>query len=57
MSAREVGVDRNENVLLEDTNKGGWTLAIIARFEDPYPVQYVIRLSPKSGARKNQLNT
>jgi hypothetical protein len=46
MSAREVGVDRNENVLLEDTNKGGWTLAIIARFEDPYPVQYVIRLSP-----------
>ena len=35
----------NETVLLEEPNRGGYTLSIIARFEEGYPVQYIIRVS------------
>ncbi len=46
-----------ENVLLEDTNKGGYKLAIIARFEEPFPVQYVIRVSTPDGVEVDYMST
>ena len=46
-----------ENVLLEDTNKGGYRLAILARFEEPYPVQYRIRVSTPDGAEVDYVST
>ena len=38
-------MSENENILLHETNKGGYTLSIIARFVERYPVQYIIRVS------------
>lgn len=46
-----------ENMLLEDTNKGGYRLAIIARFEEPFPVQYVIRVSSPDGVEVDYMST
>ena len=46
-----------ENVLLEDTNKGGYRLAIMARFEEPFPVQYVIRVSRPDGVEVDYMST
>jgi hypothetical protein len=46
-----------ENTLLEDTNKGGYRLAIIARFEEPYPVQYIIRVSTPEGVEVDYMST
>jgi len=48
---------RNENVLLKETNKGGYSLSIIAKFEDPFPVQYSIRVSPPKGAEIDFIST
>jgi len=47
----------NENVLLKETNKGGYTLSIIARFEEPFPVQYIIRLSTPDGNEVDFMST
>ena len=47
----------NENVLVQETNKGGYKLAIIAKFEDPYPVQYVIRVSAPDGTEVHYMST
>ena len=47
----------NENILLQETNKGGYKLAIVARFEDPYPVQYIIRLSEPDGTEVDYMST
>jgi len=39
-----------QNVLLHEENKGGYSLALIAKFEEPYPVSYIIRATtPKAG--------
>jgi len=46
-----------ENVLLQDTNKGGYRLSIIARFEEPFPVQYVIRVSTPEGIEVDYMST
>ena len=46
-----------ENVLLEDTNKGGYRLAIITRFEEPFPVQYIIRVSSPDGVEVDYMST
>jgi len=46
-----------ENILLEDTNKGGYRLAIMARFEEPFPVQYVIRVSTPDGVEVDYMST
>jgi len=46
-----------ENVLLQDTNKGGYRLSIIARFEEPFPVQYVIRVSSPEGIKVDYMST
>ena len=35
----------NENIVLQETNGGGYTLSIVANFEEGYPVQYIIRVS------------
>jgi len=47
----------DENVLLKETNKGGYSLAVIARFEDPFPVQYIIRVSPPEGDEVDFIST
>jgi hypothetical protein len=47
----------NENILLQETNKGSYKLAIVARFEDPYPVQYIIRLSEPDGTEVDYMST
>ena len=47
----------NENILLKETNKGGYTLAIVAKFEDPFPVQYIIRLSTSEGTEIDYMST
>ena len=46
-----------ENVLLQETNKGGYRLSIIARFEEPFPVQYVIRVSSPEGIEVDYMST
>jgi len=46
-----------ENVLLQDANKGGYRLSIIARFEEPFPVQYVIRVSSPEGIEVDYMST
>jgi len=46
-----------ENILLEDMNKGGFRLAIIARFEEPFPVQYRIRVSSPDGTEVDYVST
>ena len=51
-----MSMSTNENVLLQETNKGGYKLAIIARFEDPYPVQYITRLSTPEGTEVNYIS-
>ena len=38
-------MSENENILLHEANKGGYTLSIIAKFVERYPVQYIIRVS------------
>jgi len=40
-----------ENVLLHEENKGGYSLEIVAKFEDPFPVSYIIRISTPQGDR------
>jgi len=42
-------MSRVENVLLKESNKGGYSLAIVAAFEEPFPVQYLIRVCPPEG--------
>ena len=47
----------SENLLLEETNKGGYTLKILARFEDPFPVQYIIRVSTPEDTQVSFIST
>lgn len=44
-----------ENVLLQETNKGGYTLSIVARFEGP--IQYIIRVSTPQGEGVDYMST
>jgi len=41
--------DIDENILLQETNKGGYKLSIVAKFVEPFPVQYLIRVSTPDG--------
>ena len=52
-----MSMSTNENILLQETNKGGFKLAIVARFVDPYPVQYIIRLSKPDGTEVDYMST
>jgi len=47
----------NENILLQETNRGGYTLSIVARFEKGSPVQYKIRVSKPRGAPVDFVST
>lgn len=47
----------NENILLQETNKGGYKLEVIAKFEDPYPVAYIIRISTPDGIMADYIST
>jgi len=47
----------SENVLLQETNKGGYRLEVIARFEDPFPVAYTIRVSTPEGNKVDYIST
>ena len=46
-----------ENVLLQETNKGGYKLEILAKFEEPYPVSYIIRVSTPQGVKADYIST
>jgi len=46
-----------ENVLLHEENKGGYSLAIIAKFEEPFPVSYVIRVTTPQGVKVDYIST
>ena len=46
-----------ENVLLRETNDGGYSLSIIAKFQDPYPVTYIIRVTKPQGAPIDFIST
>jgi hypothetical protein len=46
-----------ENVLLHETNKGGYSLEIIAKFEDPFPVSYIIRVATPQGVQADYIST
>lgn len=48
---------RDENVLLHETNKGGYALRIVARFQEPYPVSYTIRLATPEGQEIDYIST
>lgn len=47
----------SENVLLRETNEGGYSLSIIAKFQDPFPVSYMIRVTPPHGAPVDFVST
>ena len=47
----------NENIILQETNRGGYTLEIIAKFEEPYPVKYIIRLSTPNGTNVDYISS
>lgn len=50
-------MSKNENILLQETNRGGYTLSIIAKFVERYPVQYIIRVSkPKSKPKGTEVD-
>ena len=46
-----------ENVLLLETNKGGYSLEILAKFEDPFPVSYIIRVTTPQGVQADYIST
>lgn len=52
-----MSTQRSENILLQETNKGGYRLEVIAKFEDPYPVAYVIRVSTPEGTKVDYIST
>lgn len=46
-----------ENVLLHEKNNGGYGLAIVARFEEPFPVSYIIRVTTPEGVQADFVST
>lgn len=46
-----------ENVLLHEKNAGGYGLAIIAKFQEPYPVSYAIRVTTPQGIQADFIST
>jgi len=47
----------NENILLQESNRGGYNLEVIAKFEDPFPVAYIIRVSTPEGTKVDYIST
>ncbi|MEM2968889.1 MAG: hypothetical protein QXJ76_06265 [Candidatus Bathyarchaeia archaeon] len=46
-----------ENILLHEKNQGGYTLAIIAKFQEPFPVSYIIRITTPQGVQADFIST
>ena len=46
-----------ENVLLHEKNQGGYSLAIIAKFQEPFPVSYIIRITTPQGIQADFIST
>lgn len=46
-----------ENVLLHERNQGGYSLAIIAKFQEPFPVNYIIRITTPQGVQADFIST
>ena len=46
-----------ENVLLHEKNQGGYGLSIIAKFQEPFPVNYIIRISTPKGVQADFIST
>jgi len=38
-----------ENVLLHERNQGGYNLAVVDKFQEPFPVSYIIRITTPQG--------
>jgi hypothetical protein len=46
-----------ENILLQEINKGGYSLEILAKFEEQFPVRYIIRVTTPQGVQADYLST
>jgi len=46
-----------ENVLLHEKNQGGYSLAILAKFQEPFPVSYIIRITTPQGVQADFIST
>jgi hypothetical protein len=53
----QLGKKTNENILLQEINKGGYRLEVIAKFEDPFPVAYIIRVSTPEETKIDFIST
>jgi hypothetical protein len=42
-----------ENVLLKETNREGYSIAFLAKFEEQLPVSYIIRIIAPNGHKAN----
>jgi hypothetical protein len=47
----------SENVPLREENNGGYSLAILAKFQEPFPVSYMIRVTTPQGAQVDFIST
>jgi hypothetical protein len=47
----------SENILLHEKNQGGYSLAIVAKFQEPYPVSYIIRIATPQGVQADFMST
>jgi hypothetical protein len=46
-----------ENVLLYETNNGGYSLEIVAKFEESCPVRYIIRVTTPEDSQVDFIST
>ncbi|MFH0748719.1 MAG: ribonuclease HI family protein [Candidatus Bathyarchaeota archaeon] len=53
----QVSQEGKENVLLQESNKGGYKLEVLAQFEDPDPVAYILRVSTPEGTKVDYRST
>jgi hypothetical protein len=47
----------SENVLLQEKNNGGYSLEILAKFQEPFPVSYIIRVTTPQGTQVDFIST
>lgn len=47
----------SENMLLHEKNNGGYSLAVLAKFQEPFPVSYIIRVTTPQGTQVDFIST
>ncbi|MEM2107869.1 MAG: hypothetical protein QXL10_01100 [Candidatus Bathyarchaeia archaeon] len=46
-----------ENILLHEKNQGGYSLSIVAKFQEQSPVTYIIRITTPQGVQADFIST